>query len=158
MLTVKNMAELKKGDSLPDFTLQDQNLVDFNSMTWLGEPVVVYFYPNDNTTICTAQACSFRNRYDEFQNLGVRVIGISHNSSKSHLKFAEKHKLPFPLLSDKNNEVRKLFGVPKSLLGMSAGRVTYVFYDKGKLIYVHNAFLKAKEHVQAALDSLKKIK
>ena len=152
------MPEIQKGDALPGFTLKNQFNDEINSLSWLGAPVVVYFYPRDNTPICTAQACSFRNRYDEFQDLGVKVVGISYNDSNSHAKFAEKHSLPYTLLSDKKNEVRKLFGVPKSLLGMSAGRVTYVFDGKGKLIYVHNAFLQAKEHVQAALDSLKKNK
>ncbi len=150
------MSKLKEGDSLPDFSLKDQNDQQVNSLSWIGEAVVIYFYPDDNTPICTAQACSFRNNYNEFQDLGVRVVGISHNNPKSHSKFASKHKLPFLLLSDKNDEVRKLFGVPKGFLGLAAGRVTYVFDKEGKLNYIHNSFINAKEHVRAALDVLKK--
>ena len=150
------MSKLKEGDLLPGFSLKDQNDHEVNSHSWLGEPVVIYFYPDDNTPICTAQACLFRNNYDEFQDLGVRVVGISHNNPKSHFKFASKHNLPFLLLSDKNDKIRKLFGVPKGFLGLTAGRVTYVFDREGKLNYIHNSFINAKEHVRAALDVLKK--
>ena len=150
------MQKLKEGDSLPDFSLKDQNDQEIHSLSWIGEPFVIYFYPDDNTPICTAQACSFRNSYNEFQDLGVRVVGISHNNPQSHSKFASKHKLPFLLLSDKNDEIRKLFGVPKGILGLTVGRVTYVFDREGKLKYIHNSFFNAKEHVRAALNVLKK--
>ncbi len=149
------MSEIKLGDQLPKFSLKDQNGELVNSQSWLGQAVVIYFYPNDNTRICTAQACSFRNRYEEFQDLDARVVGISHNSVHSHSDFANKHGLPFTLLSDPNRAVSKLFGVPKALMGLSAGRVTYVFNQDGVLIYSYNAFMQAKEHIQAALDSLK---
>ncbi len=150
------MTKLIKGDFLPNFTLLNQYKKEENSHSWLGSPVVIYFYPDDNTPICKAQACSFRNRFDEFKNLGVRVVGISFNKSETHYRFSEKLNLPFTLLSDVKDKVRKLFGVPKAMLGMAPGRVTYVFDGNGKLIYIHNAFLQSEKHVKAALDSLKK--
>ncbi|MCH2022669.1 MAG: peroxiredoxin [Saprospiraceae bacterium] len=149
------MAKVKKGDSLPDFSLKDQNNHEVRSIHWIGKPVVVFFYPDDNTPICTAQVCLFRNNYHEFQKLGIRVVGISHNSSKSHSNFASQHQLPFLLLSDKNDEVRNLFGVPKRFFGLTPGRVTYVFDRDGKLIYINNSFMNAAKHVKGALDVLK---
>ncbi|MCP4442225.1 MAG: peroxiredoxin [Aureispira sp.] len=150
------MSKLKLGDSIPSFELKDQeeNLINSNSLK--GKPLVIYFYPKDDTPGCTAQACSFRDNYEEFEELGALVIGISGDSPKSHLKFAQKHRLPFMLLSDVGNKVRKQFGVPGSLFGMLPGRVTYVFDNKGSLIHIFNSQLKAKAHIPEALRQLQK--
>jgi peroxiredoxin Q/BCP len=149
------MKEVKVGDQMPVFSLKNQNNELIDSQSWLGAPVVVYFYPKNNTPVCTAEACSFRNNYSEFEDLNVKVVGISNDSVSSHLAFAKKHNLPFTLLSDEKDEASKLFGVPKGLMGLSPGRVTYVFDKNGVLIYMHNATLRAKAHVEAALKSLK---
>ncbi len=139
---------------LPAFQLQDQNNNSVDSQTWLGKPVVVYFYPKDDTPGCTAQACSFRDSFEDFKHLGVRIVGISADSPASHLTFAKKYDLPFTLLSDEKNKVRKLFNVPKSFLGLMPGRVTYIFDAQGKLIHQFNSQLKAKQHIAEALKSL----
>lgn len=140
---------------LPEFELKNQDGELVNSQSWLGNPVVVYFYPKDDTPGCTAQACSFRDSFDEFKDLGVNVVGISADSPASHAKFAQKYQLPFTLLSDEKNEVRKQFGVPKSFLGLLPGRVTYVFDAAGNLKHEFNSQLKAKQHMAEALASLK---
>lgn len=150
------MSKLTLGNSIPSFQLKDQhdNLIDSNNLK--GKPLVIYFYPKDDTPGCTAQACSFRDNYEEFEELGALVIGISADSPKSHLAFAKKHNLPFMLLSDLDNTVRKQFGVPGSLFGLLPGRVTYVFDKDGKLIHIFNSQLKAKAHIPEALRQLQK--
>ena len=97
------------GDKCPEFTLKDQNNADFDIKSVLGKQVlVVYFYPKDNTPGCTAEACSFRDSYEDFKDLGCEVIGISSDSPESHAKFAAKHRLSFTLLADTSKTVRKL--------------------------------------------------
>lgn len=142
------------GDSLPEFSLKNQDGKLVHSQDWIGEPVVVYFYPGDFTPICTAQACSFRNQFNDFEGYKVRVIGISHDDVASHKKFATQYQLPFDLLSDTQNSVRNLFAVPKGVFGLLSGRVTYVFDAKGKLAFQYKADLKAKEHTKKALKAI----
>lgn len=144
----------KIGDSLPNFSLENQDGVVVHSQDWIGEPVVVYFYPGDFTPVCTAQACSFRNQFDDFKEFKVRVIGISHDDVASHQKFAKQNELPFDILSDTKNEVQDLFEVPKGMFGLLSGRVTYVFDAKGKLAFQYKADLRAKEHVKKALKAI----
>jgi peroxiredoxin Q/BCP len=117
--------------------------------------VVIYFYPKDNTPGCTSQACSFRDAYQDFQDLGAEVIGVSGDSIRSHQGFQQKYKLPFILLSDENRKLRKLFGVPTALFGLIPGRVTYVFNSKGVCIYIFDS-LNAKNHITKALIALQK--
>ena len=107
---------LQIGDKIPNFTAKDTNDNDFDSTTIVGlKPVVIYFYPKDNTPGCTAQACSFRDQYEDFTDLGAEVIGISGDTVASHEKFAKRYKLPFLLLSDNSGKLRKLFGVKTNL-------------------------------------------
>ncbi|UYQ95083.1 peroxiredoxin [Chitinophaga horti] len=147
--------QLKVGDKLPDFQLQDQNRQTFHLKNELGKgPLVIYFYPKDETPGCTKEACSFRDSFTSFQDLGAKVIGISSDDIASHKKFAEKYRLPFTLLADEGGKVRKLFGVPKSL-GMT-GRVTYVIDNEGKIIHLFNSQLQATKHVTEALQAIKK--
>lgn len=146
---------LKVGDKVPEFTAKDQHGNLFNSGDVIGKKgVVLYFYPKDDTPGCTAQACSFRDQYEDFLALNAEVIGVSGDSEKSHQKFSQKHQLPFTLLSDSNKELRKLFGVPTNLLGLLPGRVTYVMDEKGiiRMIFDH---MMAQKHLPKALDFLK---
>ena len=115
------------GDKLPHFTAVKPEGTTFDSNSIQNKPVVIYFYPKDNTPGCTTQACSFRDAYQDFQDLGVEVIGVSSDSVSSHQNFQQKFKLPFILLSDADKKLRKLFGVPSALFGLIPGRVTYVF-------------------------------
>ncbi|MDI1318480.1 peroxiredoxin [Flavobacterium sp.] len=148
---------LKVGDIVPNFTAMDTNGELFNSQEIIGKkPVVIYFYPKDNTSVCTEQACSFRDNYEDFKALGAEVIGISSDSLKSHVGFASKYKLPFILLSDSDKKIRKAFGVPNDLLGLIPGRVTYVADKSGIVIMVFNS-MSGKIHIQKALQILKRM-
>lgn len=150
------MAKLKTGDKIPSFTLTDQNGNLFNIDTIKGKKnMVIYFYPKNETKICTVQACSFRDAYQDFQELGCEVIGISSDNVKSHISFTENHSLPFTLLSDGNKKVRKLFGVSNDLF-VIPGRVTYVINKEGFIIHVFNDQLSASKHIKEALKALKK--
>ena len=106
------MKELKVGDTIPRFTAKDAGGIDFDSTSIVGQkPLVIYFYPKDNTPGCTAEACSFRDLYEDFTDLGAEVIGISSDSTASHQKFLKQYKLPFILLSDSDKKIRRLFGM-----------------------------------------------
>lgn len=149
-------SQVTTGSKVPHFQLKDQDGKDFDISTVLGkQPLVIYFYPKDETSVCTKEACSFRDSYEAFTRYGARVIGISGDDVASHKKFAEHHKLPFTLLADTDNKVRKLFGVPKTLL--IPGRVTYVVDRKGVVVHTFNSMRDAEKHVTESLEALKRI-
>lgn len=146
---------LKVGDRIPHFELLNQHGELFNSKTVLGvKPLVVYFYPKDETPGCTAEACSFRDHYEEFLDSGAEVIGISSDGVKSHQKFAARHKLPFVLLSDSKKKVQRLFKLPKILFGLYTKRITFVIDKTGLVSYVHSS-LMPDTHIKKALQQLK---
>lgn len=148
---------LKVGDTVPVFSAKDSNENDFESNSVVGiKPVVFYFYPKDNTPGCTAQACSFRDQYEDFKDLGAEVIGISSDSIASHKKFAKQYRLPFILLSDNDKKIRNLFGVKTSLLGLLPGRVTYVVDKEGVIQMIFDSVM-ATSHITKALEKIKKI-
>ena len=149
--------ELKVGDTIPNFTAKDTNGSDFNIATIVGhKPLVIYFYPKDNTPGCTAQACSFRDQYEDFKDLGAEVIGISSDSVSSHQQFTRQFKLPFMLLSDSDKKIRKLFGVPTGMFGLIPGRVTYVTDKNGVVQMIFDSMLATK-HIPKALEAIKKL-
>lgn len=145
------MATLKPGDRAPKFELPSQKgeSVSLDALTAKG-PVVVYFYPKDETPGCTAEACAFRDNYDVFQKAGAAVVGISSDSVASHQGFAEHHGLPFLLLSDTQGQVRKAFGVPRTL-GLLDGRMTFIVDKDGVIRHTFNSQLFAKKHVDEAI-------
>lgn len=145
---------LKIGDLVPDVTLesQDGKMVSLSGL--IGTPLVIYFYPKDNTSVCTAQACGFRDSYEEFQKIGAEVIGISRDSVASHKKVANKRKLPFILLSDHKKKAIKAFKVPSALFGLIPGRVTFVFDKDGKLLHTFRSDFSAQNHIEQALSIL----
>lgn len=148
--------EIKIGSTIPPFTLSDQNGQTFDIKSVLGKKnLVIYFYPKDDTPGCTKEACSFRDQFEVFTEADAVIIGISGQSVESHRKFAEKHRLPFTLLSDEGDKIRKLFGVPTNFLGLLPGRVTYVADKRGKVIYVFNSQMQSSKHVEEALRTLK---
>lgn len=148
-------AQVKQGDKLPLFSLPDKDGKLVNINDYIGKKnLVVYFYPKDETKGCTAEACSFRDSYEIFSQKNAEVIGISADSPESHRKFAENHRLPFILLSDEKNEVRKQFGVPSNLLGIIPGRVTYVVDKTGTVRLVFNSQTEFTRHVEEALKVL----
>ena len=126
------------GDIAPDFTLTDANGRTVSLSDFRGRKVVLYFYPKDNTPGCTRQACAFAGLYGEFQRRGVEVIGVSKDSTASHVRFAQKHGLPFVLLSDPDLVAIKAYGVwqEKTLygkLGLGVVRTTFVIDADGRI-------------------------
>jgi peroxiredoxin Q/BCP len=146
---------VKVGERAPDFTLPDANGKDVRLADFAGRPVVLYFYPKDDTPGCTKEACTFRDQYQDFQDAGAPVLGVSSDSSESHRKFAAKHRLPFTLLADRGGQVRKRYGVPATL-GLLPGRVTFVIDGAGVVRHVFNSQLDATRHVKEALHVLRK--
>ena len=118
--------------------------------------IVLYFYPKDETRGCTREACEFRDQYDVFTDLGAEVIGVSAQNVESHKSFATHYGLPFILLSDEKNEVRKLYGVPSSM-GIIPGRVTYIIDKKGVVRHIFNSQFQPEKHIKEALKVLKEI-
>lgn len=142
---------IKKGDKCPTFSLKDQNGKEMKIERFLGEKnLIIYFYPKDETAGCTQQACSFRDAYQDFQDMGAEVIGISSDTVNSHNAFAKNHSLPFVLLADNEKRVRKMFGVPTNLLGILPGRVTYIIDKKGVVQGVFNSQMRFNQHVVEA--------
>jgi peroxiredoxin Q/BCP len=148
---------LEIGDFAPDFVLKDQhgNLVKLSDFRGKAS-VVLYFYPKDDTPGCTAEACSFRDSYDNFRDAGAEVIGVSSDNSSSHFKFASKFHLPFTLLSDAGAKVRKLYNVPNSYFFVP-GRVTFIIDKSGVIQHVFNSLHNATKHVDEAMKVLEKI-
>jgi len=125
---------MSSGDSAPDFTLKDGNGDEWKLGDHRGETVVLLFYPGDNTPVCTAQLCSVRDHWSEYQATGAEVVGISTDTVESHKGFAEKHSLPLRLLSDPNGEVSAKYGMKSWLPGRSARGVVVIDKD-GKIAY-----------------------
>ncbi len=147
--------KLKIGDPIPSFSLKDQN-GNVRTSDMLKTSLVLFFYPKDDTPGCTIEACGFRDKYDLFKILGAEVWGISNGDTQSHLNFANKNKLQYPLLCDQNNNLRKQFGVPKTL-GIIEGRVTYIINSKGIIKHIFEDLLNGPAHIKEAIKALKKL-
>jgi peroxiredoxin Q/BCP len=147
------MPDLVNGFPAPDFELPDQNGQAVRLRQFRGRSVVLFFYPKDDTTGCTIEACRFRDEFERFTAAGAEVIGISDDSCESHQKFISKYKLPFTLLSDKGGRVRKLYGVNKTF-GIIPGRVTFVIDREGVVQHVFSSQSNPAKHVDEALGVL----
>jgi peroxiredoxin Q/BCP len=149
------MAAIKVGDRVPNFSLPSQTGTTVNVSDLIGKKsLVIYFYPKDDTPGCTAESCAFRDSYEVFTDAGAEVIGISADSPQSHQQFAQKYNLPFTLLSDSDNRVRKLFGVPATLFVLP-GRVTYIIDKEGIVRHIFDSMLDFKAHVTESLNTIK---
>lgn len=158
-LLAQTANKIKVGSHIPDFKLPDQNGKVFDIKSVLGKKnLVIYFYPKDETSGCTAEACSFRDQYDVFKQHDAEIIGISGDGVASHKQFAKKNRLTFTLLADQGNTIRKLFGVPSSMMGTIPGRVTYVVNKKGIVIHMFNSLTKPEQHIKEAMTALMKEK
>jgi len=143
---------LREGDRIPDVTLTGPEGRPVRLRDLAGDrALVVYFYPKDETLVCTAQACSFRDLHAEFLAAGAVVVGISGDPPASHAGFSAKHRLPFPLLSDESGEARRAFDV-KPFLGFHPGRVTFVADRSGVIRLAYVSQLRARPHVDRALE------
>jgi thioredoxin-dependent peroxiredoxin len=145
---------VKVGDKAPDFTMPSQMGDNVTLSEFFGKKnIVLYFYPKDESPGCTREACSFRDSYEELTNLGAEVIGVSGQSVESHKSFATHYGLPFILLSDKDNKVRELYGVP-STMGIIPGRVTYIIDKQGVVRHIFSSQIQAERHVEEAKRTL----
>lgn len=158
MSTQAAEGSIKVGDLAPDFAFPSQvgeakSLKDFQGK----KAVVLYFYPKDETPGCTAEACAFRDSYEDFKDAGAEVIGVSSDSVGSHEQFASHHRLPFILLSDPDSALRKLYGVPNedTKYGLVPGRVTYVIDKQGVVRLVFSAIFSPEQHITEALNIVK---
>jgi peroxiredoxin Q/BCP len=132
---------IKIGDKMPQFEVVDQDGKTVNSQDLLGKKTIIYFYPKDNTSGCTAEACNLRDNYEAMVAKGYNVIGVSKDSAASHRKFMEKYQLPFTLLADTSTEMIQAFGAwgEKSLYGrkyMGTLRQTFIFDEDGILVEI----------------------
>ena len=149
--------KVKVGSVAPNFTLPSQSGEMVSLEDFLGhKPVVLFFYPKDDSPGCTKQVCAFRDDYEEFGRLDAEVIGISSDSVESHRSLTAKHHLPYTLVSDKGGKVRKLYGVPNTL-GLFPGRVTYVIDRKGVVRHIFSSQVGIDRHVEDALEALESI-
>jgi peroxiredoxin Q/BCP len=150
------MVELKVGDTAPDFSLMDERGLPVSLKDYLGKSaVVLYFYPKDFTAGCTAEACSFRDNYKLLRDKGVVVIGVSLDSVESHSKFSEKYNLPFAILSDRNKEVAKAYGV-LGLGGFLTKRVTFIINKNGKITHIFPK-VDVRHHSDEVLKALEEL-
>jgi peroxiredoxin Q/BCP len=147
---------LAAGDRAPLIALRDQNGVERRSDQLAGKALVLFFYPKDDTPGCTAEACAFRDSYGDLQAMGAEVWGVSGDDAASHQRFANRHNLPYPLLVDQGNQLRKAFGVP-SVLRLLPGRVTYVIDGDGLIRHVFNNLLDGAAHRNEARAALQRL-
>jgi peroxiredoxin Q/BCP len=148
---------LEVGDVMPDFALPDAdgNLVSRGGLLGRG-PVVVFFYPRDETIGCTVEACAFRDAFDELSDAGVTVVGISADNGESHRRFRARHALPYPLLTDRDGVVARRFGV-RALWGLLPGRETFVVDDSGVIRAHLRSLSQPKRHVELALHVVQQL-
>jgi peroxiredoxin Q/BCP len=150
------MVKLKVGDTAPDFSLLDEHGLPVSLKNYLGKRnVVLYFYPKDFTSGCTAEACSFRDSYKIYQDKGAVVIGVSLDSVESHLKFSEKYDLPFAILSDRNKEVAKAYGA-LGVGGFLTKRLTFIINKNGKITHIFPK-VDVRHHSEEVLKALEEL-
>ena len=149
---------IEVGKKAPDFTLKDQDGNKHKLSDYKGKPVVLYFYPKDNTPGCNKEACSFRDNFATFKSKGIEIIGVSKDDEKSHMKFREKFDLPFTLLADTEKKVVEKYGVwkEKNMYGVKKwgiSRKTFLIDADGVIIHIFNK-VKTDIHAEEVLEKL----
>lgn len=150
------MPKVKVGDVAPNFSLPYQSGGIISLKDFRGKTVVLYFYPKDFTPGCAFEARIFRDNYEIFKQYGAEIIGVSSDTVQSHKAFASECNLPYPLLSDAENKVRSLYGVP-STMRLIPGRVTYIIDGNGVVRHVFSSQFNPKKHIDDAIKVLKTI-
>jgi thioredoxin-dependent peroxiredoxin len=141
---------------IPDFSLKDQDGNTFNMADSIANgPFVIFFYPKDESLVCTKEACGFRDSMNLFKQYGVQVIGINQGSVESHKKFQQDDNLNFELLSDPDEKVIKLFGVKG---GLFTQRVTYVVDETGQIVFKTESTTDGKKHVRETLEYIRQLR
>lgn len=149
------MARLDIGVRAPDFTLPSSTGENISLSQFIGKKnAVIFFYPMDESPVCSREAEAFRDKYETFKELDAEVLGISSQSVESHKSFSKHHNLPYLLLSDTNNSVRRLYGV-SSTLGIVPKRVTFIINKEGIIKYIFSSQLQPAKHAEQALLALK---
>ena len=151
---MKDTHEYLVNTKFPEFNLYDEKRKFITEEDINGKWSVIFFYPKDESPGCTLQSCSFRDKYEEFNDLGVQIFGVSSDSVSSHRKFKEKHNLQYSLLSDKGGILAKNLKLKKNL-GLIAARVTLIINPEGFIIYAHTSQLGVMGHVRKALNEIK---
>ena len=149
---------IEVGKKAPDFSLKDQDGKTHKLSDYRGKPVVLYFYPKDDTPGCTKEACSFRDSFAEFKKAGIEVLGVSVDDEKSHAKFRQKYNLPFTLLSDTEKQVVEKYGVwvEKNNYGKKywgTARITFLIDKNGTVIHVFEK-VKPEDHAKEVFEKL----
>ena len=145
---------LQAGDPMPETTLVGE-AGPVKLRDRIGKPLVVYFYPKDETVGCTAEACSFRDQYEDFTAAGAEVFGVSRDDAASHAKFKANHRLPFTLLSDPGGKVSAAWGVRDMFI--IKGRVTFVFDAAGVCRHRFESQIRVGKHVEEALEVVRRL-
>jgi thioredoxin-dependent peroxiredoxin len=154
--------KLKEGDKAPEFVATTNTGEKLALKDLRGKPVVLYFYPKDDTPGCTVQACGLRDSYGDFQRAGAVVLGVSPDPVKSHVKFIEKHRLPFTLLADEDKSIAQTYGVwgEKSFMGrkyMGNFRVTFLISPDGRIARIWPT-VKPETHASEVLGAIRELK
>ncbi len=149
--------KLKKGSKAPDFTVADQNGNTVSLKDYRGKKVALYFYPKDNTPICTEQACNLRDNIKLLEQNGIAVLGVSADTERKHKNFEQKHALPFPLLADTEHKLVNAYGVwgEKTLFGrkyMGIYRVSFLISEEGKIDHIIDK-VDARDHARQILET-----
>jgi peroxiredoxin Q/BCP len=152
---------LEEAKQAPDFTLRDENGTERKLSDFRGKPVVLYFYPKDDTPGCTAEACNFRDDYSAYEQAGVIILGVSPDTPKKHAKFKQKYHLPFTLLADADHAVCEKYGVwgRKKFMGREYDgvlRTTFLIGPDGGIVRVFKD-VKPAEHSAEVLQALSKM-
>jgi len=148
---------MKIGDKAPEILGKDEQGQEIRLSDYKGRKLILYFYPKDNTSGCTAEACSLRDRYNELQGNGYEIVGVSKDSAASHIKFKEKHELPFPLIADVNHELLETMGAwgEKVMYGkrtVGTIRTTFIINEEGGIEQIFTGKqVKTKEHAEQIL-------
>jgi thioredoxin-dependent peroxiredoxin len=150
--------KLEVGMKAPDFTLVDQNGAPVKlSECTAAHVVVLFFYPKDSSAGCTVEACAFRDSYEDFQDAGAEVIGISGGTTETKQEFVSKNRLPFTLVTDPDGAVAKAYELGKGFLGLGSGRVTYVIDRDGIICHKFESNVNMTAHVTEALKIVKSL-